>query len=171
MYPGWTIHNVTTKRGVSTSLSTFCVLISAAFTVSDLTSSLWNITSPSLSLTFFFSLRPRWLRPLTAIHLLFYFLNLHFQTKVGCCVHLRNDITFMPMILNLQYFPLHMGIRLNCHFLNEFICVVYPSPNSTVKLFDYITSIVEHILTHFLFAEIRTGWLSGGVLNSWRRQS
>ena len=47
-------------------------------------------------------------------------------------------------------------LRLQCHSLTKFFCAVYLSPNSSdyVKFFDYLSSKVEHILSHFPFAEI-----------------
>ena len=46
--------------------------------------------------------------------------------------------------------------RLQCHSLTKLICVVYLSPNSShyVKFFDYLTSKVKYIVSHFPYAEI-----------------
>ena len=47
-------------------------------------------------------------------------------------------------------------LRLQCHSLTKFIGVVYLSPNSSdyVKFFDYMTSKVKYILSHYPYAEI-----------------
>ena len=85
-----------------------------------------------------------------------YFLYSHFQAKAGCCVYVRNDIT-CSRAHNLDSSEFStIWLRLQCHSLTKFICAVYLSPNSSnyVNFFDYLTSKVEHILSHFPFAEI-----------------
>ena len=85
-----------------------------------------------------------------------YFLYSHFQTKAGCCVYVRNDITCSraPALESSEFSTI--WLRLQSHSITKFICAVYLSPNSSdyVKFFDYLTSKMEHILNHFPFAEI-----------------
>ena len=85
-----------------------------------------------------------------------YFLYSHFQTKAGYCVYVRNDITCSraPALESSEFSTI--WLRLQSHSSTKFICAVYLSPNSSdyVKFFDYLTSKVEHILTHHPFAEI-----------------
>ena len=85
-----------------------------------------------------------------------YFLYPHFQSKAGCCAYVRNDIT-CSSAHNLESLELSIiWLRLQCHSLTKFICAVYLPPNSSdkVKFFDYLTSKVEYILSHFPNAEI-----------------
>ena len=85
-----------------------------------------------------------------------YFLDSHFQSKAGCCTYVRNDIT-CSRASNLEYSEFStIWPTLQCHSLTKFICAVYLSPNYSdyVKFFDYLTSKVEHILSHFPYAEI-----------------
>ena len=85
-----------------------------------------------------------------------YFLYTHFQTKAGCCVYVRNDITCSraPALETSEFST--VWLRLQSHSLTKYICAVYLSPNSSdyVKFFDYLTSKVEHILNHSPSAEI-----------------
>ena len=85
-----------------------------------------------------------------------YFLYPHFQSKAGCCVYVRNDIT-CSRAQNLESSEFStIWLRLQSHFLIKYICAVYLSPHSSdyVKFFDYFTSKVEYILSHFPYAEI-----------------
>ena len=85
-----------------------------------------------------------------------YFLYSQFQSKAGCCVYVRNDITCSRAhALESSEFST-IWLRLQCHSHTKFICAVYLSPNASdyVKFFDYLTLKVEHILSHFPFAEI-----------------
>ena len=84
-----------------------------------------------------------------------YFFYLHFQSKAGCCTYVRNDIT-CSRAHNLESSEFSIWLRLQCHSLTKSICAVYLSPNSSdyAKFFDYLTSKVEHILSHFPYAEI-----------------
>ena len=47
-------------------------------------------------------------------------------------------------------------LKLQCHSLTKYICAVYLSPNSSdyVKFFDYMTSKLQYILSHFPYADI-----------------
>ncbi|KAG0709979.1 hypothetical protein GWK47_023744 [Chionoecetes opilio] len=64
------------------------------------------------------------------------------------------SLALVPTALNLPNF-LPSGFDFNVT-LTKFICAVYLSPNSSdyVKFFDYLTSKVEHISSHFPLAEI-----------------
>ena len=85
-----------------------------------------------------------------------YYLYPRFQSKAGCCVYVRSDITCSraPGLESSEFSTI--WLRLQCHSLTKFFCAVYLSPNSSnyVKFFDYLSSKVEHILTHFPSAEI-----------------
>ena len=85
-----------------------------------------------------------------------YYLYPRFRAKGGCCVYVRNNLTCsrVPDLESSEFSTL--WLRLNCHSLNKYICAVYLSPNSTdfPKFFDYLTSKVEHILSHSPFSEI-----------------
>ncbi len=85
-----------------------------------------------------------------------YFLYPKLQTKAGCCVCVRNDITCSrPHHLDSSEFST-IWVKLNCYSITKYICAVYLSPNSTdyVRFFDYLNSKVEHIPTHSPFAGI-----------------
>ena len=85
-----------------------------------------------------------------------YFLYPYFQSKAGCCAYVRNDIT-CSRAHNLESIEFStIWLRLQCHSLTKFIYAVYLSPNYSdcVKFFDYLTSKVEYILSHFPYAEI-----------------
>ena len=85
-----------------------------------------------------------------------YFLYSHFQSKAGCCVCLPNDITWSRAHdLESSEFSA-IWLRLQCHSPIKYISAVYLSPNSSdyVRCFDYLTFKVEHILSHFSYAEI-----------------
>ena len=85
-----------------------------------------------------------------------YFLYPQFRSKAGCCVYVRNDITCSRAhALESSEFST-IWLKLSSNSITKFICAVYLSPNSSdyVKFFDYLTSKVEHILSHFPFAEI-----------------
>ena len=85
-----------------------------------------------------------------------YFLYLYVQSKAGCCAYVRNDIT-CSRAHNLKSSEFSsIWLRLQSHSLTKFICVVYLSPNSSdyVQFFDYLTSKVKYILSHFPYAEI-----------------
>merc|ERR1712035_280336 len=79
-----------------------------------------------------------------------YFLYTHFQTKAGCCVYVRNDITCSRALETSEFSTI--WLRLQSCSLTKYICAVYLSPPSSdyVKFFDYLTSKVEHILNHLL---------------------
>ena len=84
------------------------------------------------------------------------FLYPHFKFKTGCCAYVRNDIT-CSCAHNLESSEFStIWLRLQCHSITKFICPVYLLPNSSdyVKFFDYLTSKVEYILSHFPYAEI-----------------
>ena len=85
-----------------------------------------------------------------------YFLYPQFQFKAGCCVYVRNDITCSraPGLESPEFSTI--WLKLYSNSTTKFICAVYLSPNSSdyEKFFTYLTSKVEHILTHFPFAEI-----------------
>ncbi len=60
-----------------------------------------------------------------------YFLYSQFQTKAGCCVYVRDDIT-CSRAHNLESSEFStICLRLQCHSLTEFICTVYLTPNSS----------------------------------------
>ena len=85
-----------------------------------------------------------------------YFLYPQFRSKAGCCVYVRNDITCSRAhALESSDFST-IWLKLDSNSITKFICAVYLSPNSSdySKFFDYLTSKVEHILSHFPFAEI-----------------
>ena len=62
-------------------------------------------------------------------------------------------LALKPIILSIQSF---LPSDFHCKSLTKFICAVYLSPNSSdyVKFFDYMSSKVEYILSHFPYAEI-----------------
>ena len=69
---------------------------------------------------------------------------------------MRNEIT-CSCAHNLESSEFStIWLRPQCHSLCKFICAVYLSPNSSdyVTFFDYFTSKVEYILSHFLYTEI-----------------
>ena len=76
-----------------------------------------------------------------------YFFYPHFQSKAGCCVYMRNDIT-CNRAHNLETSEFS-SILLR---LTKYICALYLPPNSSdyVKFFDYLTYKVDYIL--FLFS-------------------
>ena len=80
-----------------------------------------------------------------------YFLYPHIQSKAGCCAYVRNDITCSraPNLESSEFYTI--WLRLQCHSLTKLICALYLLRNSSnyVKLFDYLTSNVEHILSHY----------------------
>ena len=84
-----------------------------------------------------------------------YFLYPHFQSKAGCCAYVHNDITCSraPNLESSEFSTIRL--RLQCHSLTKFIRAVYISHNFSdyVKFFEYLTSKVEHILSHFPYAE------------------
>ena len=85
-----------------------------------------------------------------------YFLYPHFQSKAGCCTYVCNNIT-CSRAHNLEFSEFStIWLRLQWHSLTKYTCAVYFSPNSSdyVKFFDYLTSKVEYILSHFPYAEI-----------------
>ena len=68
------------------------------------------------------------------------------RNDITCsCAHNLESSEFVTIWLRLQY-----------DSLTKYICAVYLSPNSSdyVKFFDYLTSKVEYILSHFPYAEI-----------------
>ena len=69
---------------------------------------------------------------------------------------MRSDVTcsHAPALESSEFSTI--WLRLQSHSITKFICAVYLSPNSSdyVKFFDYLSSKVEHILSHFPFAEI-----------------
>ncbi|MCP4340929.1 MAG: hypothetical protein GY799_19080, partial [Desulfobulbaceae bacterium] len=69
---------------------------------------------------------------------------------------MRNNLTCsrVPDLESSEFSTL--WLRLNLHSQTKYICAVYLSPNSTdyPKFFDYLTSKVEHILSHSPFSEI-----------------
>ncbi|XP_050715769.1 uncharacterized protein LOC126998326 [Eriocheir sinensis] len=82
-----------------------------------------------------------------------YYLYPRFQSKAGCCVYVRSDITCSRAHnLDSPKFST-IWLRLHCHSLTKYICAVYISPSSTsyVEFFDYLNSKME---THSPFAEI-----------------
>ena len=78
-----------------------------------------------------------------------YFLYPQLQSKAGCFVNVRNDITCSSSH-NLETKQVFTIL-----FLIKLICAVYISPNAFnyVKFFDYLTSRVKYIL-YFPYAEI-----------------
>ncbi len=110
---------------------------------------LWNITSPLQNITFFSQLKQ--VSEATDSNLYSvpsYFLYPKFQTKAGCSVYVRNDITCScAHHLNSSEFSI-IWTKLKCYSIAKYICAVYLSPDSTdyVRFFDYLTSKVEHIL-------------------------
>ena len=68
---------------------------------------------------------------------------------------MRNDIHSRAHNLDSSEFST-IWLRLQYHSLTKFICAIYISPNSSdyVKFFDYLTSKVDYILSHFHYAEI-----------------
>ncbi|MPC29159.1 hypothetical protein E2C01_022379 [Portunus trituberculatus] len=90
------------------------------------------------------------------LSVLSYFLYSHFDSKAGYFVYVRNDLTCsLPHAFEYSEFST-IWLRLNSHSLTKFIGAVYLSPNSSgySKFFDYLTSKVEHILSHYPFTEI-----------------
>ena len=72
-----------------------------------------------------------------------------FNSKLAVA-HMRNDIT-CSRAHDLEYLEFStIWLRLQFHSLTKYICAVYFSPNS----FDYLTSKLEYILSHFPHAEI-----------------
>ena len=69
---------------------------------------------------------------------------------------MHNDITcsHAPNIESSEFSTI--WLRLQSHSRTKYICAVYLSPNSSdyVKFFDYLTSKVGYILSHFPYAEI-----------------
>ena len=91
-----------------------------------------------------------------------YYLYPHFRSKAGCCVYVRNDLTYSRAhALESSEFSI-IWLQLQSHFPTKFFCAVYLSPNSSDyrKFFNYLTSKLEHIV--FL-----SFW---GDLHSWRLQ-
>ncbi len=89
------------------------------------------------------------------------FLYPKLQTKAGCCVYVRNDITCSRTHhLDSTEFST-IWVKLNSYPITKYIYAVYLSPNSAdyVRFFDCLISNVEHILTHSPFSEIS---VSGG---------
>ncbi|MPC59609.1 hypothetical protein E2C01_053633 [Portunus trituberculatus] len=85
-----------------------------------------------------------------------YLLYTHFRSKAGCYVYVRIDLTCSRShALESSKFST-IWIRLKRHSLNKFFSAIYLSHNSSNyrKLFDYLTSEVEHILSLFPFTEI-----------------
>ncbi|MPC21310.1 hypothetical protein E2C01_014293 [Portunus trituberculatus] len=85
-----------------------------------------------------------------------YFLYSHFCSKTGCCVCVRNDLTccHAHTLESSEFLAIWFTLKSQSRY--KFICDVYPSPNSSdySKFFDYLTSIVEYILSLYTFAEI-----------------
>ena len=68
-----------------------------------------------------------------------YFLYPHFQSKVGYCTYVHNDIT-CSRAHNLEPSEFStIWLRLQCHSLIKFVCAIYLSSNSSnyVKFCDY----------------------------------
>ena len=83
-----------------------------------------------------------------------YFFYPYCQFKAGCCAYVLNDIT-CSRAHNLEYSEFStIWLRLQCHSLTKYICAVYFSPSSSnyVKFFNYLTSKVDYILSHFPYA-------------------
>ena len=103
----------------------------------DLIFNLWCTTSPPLNLIFSSPI-PSYLKLHTVIPTVSsYFLYSHFQSKSGCCVYVRNDITcsHAHALESTEFFT--NSLRLYCHSTTKFFCVVYRSSNFSdyVKLF------------------------------------
>ncbi|MPC58578.1 hypothetical protein E2C01_052585 [Portunus trituberculatus] len=116
-----------------------------------------NTASPLLNLIFFSSLKQ--LSEATdssPFSVPSYFLYPHFCSKAGCCIYVCNNLTCSRAhTLESSEFST-IWLRLNSHPLTKFNCAVYLSPKSSDygKLFDYLISKVEHILSLYPFAEI-----------------
>ena len=85
-----------------------------------------------------------------------YFFYPHFQSKAGCCVCVRKDIT-CSRAHNFESSEFSLiWLRFQCHSLTKFIFAVYLSlsPSNYVKFFDDLISKVEYILSYFPYAEI-----------------
>ena len=85
-----------------------------------------------------------------------YCLYSNFKAKAGCCAYVRADVS-CSRVANLESPDFSsLWLRLNINSQAKYFCAVYLSPNSTnyQEFFDYLTSKVEHILSHSPFAEI-----------------
>ena len=143
--------------GVLTLPIVLFLFISATFVALDLIYNLYNTISCTKPHHLF--LTETQLSTVTdssPFSVLFYFLYPLFQSKAGCCVCVRNDIT-QSRAYNLESSEFStIWLRLQHHSLIKYICAVYLSPNSFdyVKFFNYLTSKVKYILSHFPYAEI-----------------
>src|ERR1700755_2927481 len=85
-----------------------------------------------------------------------YCLYPQFSAKGGCCAYVRNDFV-CSRVSNFDASEFStLWLKLSCNSTTKFICSVYLSPNSTdyPKLFDYLNSKIEHILSSSPFSEI-----------------
>ena len=92
----------------------------------------------------------------TPFSITYYFLYPHFPSKARYCIFVRNNLTCSRAhtLKSFEFFTI--WLRLTRHSLIDSICVFNLSPNCSdySKIFDYLTSKVEHILSLYPFAEI-----------------